>query len=227
MRVDERVSMLKFEQEVARLYAQMETLKKRGIIIQRLEYPVVEAIFLPNAPLRVMQLLADLPPGTPLPPGISPPPGAPPGAKISLQLQQDVAIGTRAFGVRLAMDDFDQRAPSLVFCDPITWEPLPAEMLHVGHHVDEQGAPSQVTIATHPIFQRPFLCMRGIREYHEHPQHSGDDWMQYRQNLGLFSTLDTVWRTCVHNACPFLVIASQGTPPNVQLGWGISPVGGK
>ncbi len=26
----------------------------------------------------------------------------------------------------------------------------------------------------------PFLCMAGVREYHEHPAHSGDHWESYR-----------------------------------------------
>jgi putative metal binding uncharacterized protein len=219
MRIDPRVSELKFEQEVERLSAQIETLKKRGVIIHRIEYPVVEAIFLPTAPLKLMQIFAEMPQDTPLPPGITLPPDVPPEMKLQFQIQHDLVIGTRVFGVRIAMDDFDQRAPSVVFCDPITWEGLPDGMIHIGNHVDQNGIMSHVTIAAHPVFKRPFLCMRGIREYHEHPQHSGDDWMQYRQDYGLFSTLDTVWKTCIHNARPFLVVASKGTPHNLQFGW--------
>lgn len=221
MRIDPRVSELKFEREVAQLYAQIETLKKRGVIIHRIEYPIVEAIFLSTAPLKLVQI-REMPTGTPLPPGIAIPPDLPPDAKLRFEHHQDLVFGTRAFGVRVALDDFDQRAPSVVFCDPITWEDLPAGMIHIGNHVDQNGVASQVIIAVHPIFKKPFLCMRGIREYHEHPQHSGDDWMQYRKHYGLFSTLDTVWRTCVHNARPFLMVASQGTPPNLQFGWTIA-----
>jgi hypothetical protein len=27
----------------------------------------------------------------------------------------------------------------------------------------------------------PFLCIAGVREYHEHPAHSGDAWELHRQ----------------------------------------------
>jgi hypothetical protein len=56
--------------------------------------------------------------------------------------------------------------------------------------------------------------MRGIREYHEHPQHTGDDWMQYRKHVGLFSTLDTIWKTCVLNANPNIILQP---PNNIQV----------
>lgn len=221
MRIDPRVAELKFEQEVARLSAQIENLKKQGVIINRIEYPVVEVIFLPTTPLKLVQIFSDMPPGIQLPPDIALP-DVPPGTKQRFELSQDLVFGTRVFGVRVLMDDFDQRAPSVIFCDPITWEKLPAGMIQIGNHVDKNGVASQVIIAPHPIFNRPFLCMRGIREYHEHPQHSGDDWMQYRKHYGLYSTIDTVLRTCVHNARPFLKFESQGTPQNVQFGWTIS-----
>ena len=26
----------------------------------------------------------------------------------------------------------------------------------------------------------PFLCIAGVREYHEHPAHSGDHWLSHR-----------------------------------------------
>lgn len=26
----------------------------------------------------------------------------------------------------------------------------------------------------------PFLCLAGVREYHEHPAHSGDSWLLHR-----------------------------------------------
>ncbi len=30
----------------------------------------------------------------------------------------------------------------------------------------------------------PFLCVAGVREYHEHPAHSGDQWELYRSSGG-------------------------------------------
>jgi hypothetical protein len=124
-------------------------------------------------------------------------------------------LASRAFGVKISLDDFDQRAPSVIFCDPFTWEELPYEKLHRGNHMGDNGTAFNVILPAHPLTKKPFLCMRGIREYHEHPQHTGDDWMLYRKHVGLFSTLDTVWKTCVLNANPNLILQ----PPNIQVNW--------
>lgn len=214
MKIEARVSKLKFEQEVERLRVQAETLKKRGVVIQTVQYPFVEAIFIPRKNL-MLHLPVNPPPGVKLPPlpsGVKIPPGTKPQYMASNELQ---ALSGRAFGVRILLDDFDQRAPSVVFCDPFTWEELPYEKLHRGNHIGDNNTPFNVLLGGHPLTKKPFLCMRGIREYHEHPQHTGDDWMQYRKHVGLFSTLDTIWKTCVRHANPNLIIQ----PPNIQVNW--------
>jgi hypothetical protein len=218
MRIDVRVSRIKFDQEVERLGNQSETQKKRGVVIQKIDFPIVEAVFIPRNNLK-LTLPIELPPGAPLPPGVSLPPDVkkmPPGAKMQLMAVKDIpSLAARAFGVRISLDDFDQRAPSVVFCDPFTWEEIPYEKLHRGQHIGDNGKAFNVILGGHPLSKRPFLCMRGIREYHEHPQHTGDDWMQYRKHVGLFSTMDTIWKTCVLNANPNLIFQ----PPNIQVNW--------
>lgn len=217
MRIDFRVLKIKFDQQVERLGNQSETLKKRGIVIQKIDSPIIYAVFIPHSSLK-LHVPIELPPDTPLPPGISLPPGVeiPPGAKMRFMAVQDIpSLAARAFGVRIALDDFDQRAPSVVFCDPFTWEEVPYENLHRGQHIGDNGKAFNVILGGHPISKKPFLCMRGIREYHEHPQHTGDDWMQYRKHVGLFSTLDTIWRTCVLHSNPNLILQ----PPNIQVNW--------
>lgn len=114
-------------------------------------------------------------------------------------------LAARAFGIRVDLTDFDQRPPGVSFRDPFTWEPLPFALLPLGQHLDEQGKAMQVVLDSHPVTKLPFLCMRGIREYHEHPQHTGDDWVLYRGHYGLFSVLSTVWRTCVEQVRPNLM----------------------
>lgn len=217
MKIDARVSKLRFEQEIGRLDAQSETLKKRGVVIHNIQFPFVEAIFIPRSILK-LHLPAELPPGAPLPPGVSLPPGMvlPPDAKMQFVTVVEIPnLASRAFGVKISLDDFDQRAPSVVFCDPFTWEELPYEKLHRGNHMGDNGTAFNVILPGHPLTKKPFLCMRGIREYHEHPQHTGDDWMLYRKHVGLFSTLDTIWKTCVLNANPNLILQ----PPNIQVNW--------
>lgn len=80
--------------------------------------------------------------------------------------------------------------------DPFTREPLRAAdmtmnmfrrppMLGVPPEMFEQLlASGQVQpaamIASHGPNERPFLCLPGVREYHEHPAHTGDSWLLHR-----------------------------------------------
>ncbi len=203
MRIDLRVSRIKFDQEVERVRNQSETLRQRGIVIQKVEFPIVEAVFIPRSYLK---LSLPVQPAS----GILIIPGT-----IQMAMTEIPNLAARSFGVRISLDDFDQRAPSVVFCDPFTWQELSYNQLHRGNHIGDNGKGFNVLLDGHPITKKPFLCMRGIREYHEHPQHTGDDWMQYRKHVGLFSTLDTIWKTCVLNANPNLIFQ----PPNITVNW--------
>ncbi|MFZ1989964.1 MAG: hypothetical protein WAW96_09355, partial [Alphaproteobacteria bacterium] len=88
MRIDVRVSRIKFDQEVERLANQSETLKKRGVVIQKIDFPIVEAVFIPRSNLKLHVPVKELPPGVPLPPL---PPGVqiPPGAKMKVMAAVD------------------------------------------------------------------------------------------------------------------------------------------
>ncbi len=72
-----------------------------------------------------------------------------------------------------------------------------------------------VLLDDHPITHKPFLCIRGIREYHEHPQHSGDDWLLYRQQMSLFSILMSLWRVTVDLVHPQMFYQ----PTGLQVNW--------
>jgi hypothetical protein len=37
-------------------------------------------------------------------------------------------------------------------------------------------------IQSHQPHHLPFLCLPGVREYHEHPAHSNDPWLGYRNS---------------------------------------------
>ena len=49
-----------------------------------------------------------------------------------------------------------------------------------------QGGAQAQLVAAQPLMQAygdddiPFLCIEGVREYHEHPAHSGDKWESHR-----------------------------------------------
>jgi Predicted metal binding domain len=113
------------------------------------------------------------------------------------------------FGAELDFTNYDIWPPSLTFADPLTREPWPngmnspvnivagAAMIPLFIRFRPNTAdPNQFTMEVPVICQgntgRAFLCMRGVREYHEHPAHSGDSWLQYRgTGIGtLFYILD-------------------------------------
>lgn len=113
------------------------------------------------------------------------------------------------FGVELDFTNYDMWPPSVRFVDPLTREPwppgtsTPINIVLNGRpaplflrFVEDENQPGTVS-AQQPVLSQanqgpPFLCMRGIREYHEHPAHSGDPWLQYRgTGIGsLFYILD-------------------------------------
>lgn len=48
----------------------------------------------------------------------------------------------------------------------------------------------------HPSTGRPFICMRGAREYHTHPSHVGDPWEALKSNssYSLGGILTQLWK---------------------------------
>ena len=216
MKIDFQVSKTKFEKEVSLLKSQGKMLDKWGVVIRDIDFPVVKAIFIPNIILK-LTLPVEIPPGSKLPDGVTLPPNVGPSAKMHFLATNEIPnLSARAFGAKISLADYDQRAPSVIFCDPFNWDEIPYGKLFRGHHIDDKGQSFNVTLGNHPLTKKPFLCMRGIREYHEHPQHSGDDWMQYREHYGLFSTIQTIWKTCIQGAIPNIIIQS---PKQVQVNW--------
>jgi hypothetical protein len=72
--------------------------------------------------------------------------------------------------VRLMCDDWNDQPPaiSLLAADG---SPL-SQLMANGTGVFHQGP--------HPQTNRPFVCMRGAREYHTHPSHIADPWESLR-----------------------------------------------
>lgn len=200
MRIDGAVCRAKFDQEVQRLESQRETLAGWGCWVARVAFPVIDVVFVPRAPLVVTE---------------------PMRASSIIVVQRpplvDRKVGflaARAFGARISLDDYDQRAPSVVFRDPWTWEVLGPEALPAATFLDEGGGAMPIMQGGHPATGLPFLCARGIREYHDHPQHGGDDWMLYRGSMGAFHAISVVWRTCIMAIRPRIASAS-----SFNIGW--------
>jgi hypothetical protein len=109
-----------------------------------------------------------------------------------------VPLSVVPVALRITFENYDLWPPSVTFIDPQTREPSPP---HVRAIVLTTEGPRDVLIDGHPVTQRPFLCIPGIREYHNHPQHSGDGWLIHRATGAghLLNICDRVSRFMVSN----------------------------
>jgi hypothetical protein len=115
--------------------------------------------------------------------------------------------------VRFDYSNYDLWPPSLTFIDPFTREPTQPflDALHAGGDGPRNAIPG-----LHPTTGRPFLCLPGVREYHAHPQHSGDDWLLHRTaGEGRLAVLSThIWQWMVRTVIGLRVLI-QTVPPEL------------
>jgi hypothetical protein len=100
--------------------------------------------------------------------------------------------------VRVDFTNFDVWAPSVEFIDPFTGDyALPTVQAIVA---SDEG-PRDLIVQGHPATGRPFFCVPGVRQYHDHPQHSGDSWLLHRESgEGSLATIcDRLWRSMARN----------------------------
>ena len=84
-----------------------------------------------------------------------------------------VVAGKRDLRLRLACDDWDEQPPSITLlqADGGAWLSPPSGGIF--------------NASSHPITGRPFICMRGVREYHTHDSHRNESWASYRGQQGM------------------------------------------
>ncbi len=87
--------------------------------------------------------------------------------------------------LKLACDDWNDLPPSITLH---TADGTPLSALLNNPTGVFNGGP-------HPVTHRPFVCMRGSREYHTHPSHVADRWesLQNLANYNLGCILTQVW----------------------------------
>jgi hypothetical protein len=204
MRLSPAVNRLKYETEVSRLREQQEILEAKGIfVLARSSHPVVEVAFVPR---NKMSLIGAIQQTVLL---------LPQSRQPRMTAFEMPSLAGRAFKVRFDLSDYDLHPPSLEFRDFWTDSFLEYPMMFRALEFEPQRKQHEVLLGDHPTTKRPFLCMRGVREYHEHPQHTGDEWLMYRNNMSLFSIILSVWRVTVDLTSPH-VIPHQG---GVQITW--------
>jgi hypothetical protein len=154
------VSRAKFDREIAEYHDLGSDYRRRGWLLVRAEFP------------WILVVLAA--------PQLKPP-----------------AIVT---GVAFDYTNYDMRPPSVRLVDPFTGNPYKAKELptHLKRSVESAGPPipglqlplgaEARFVAQQPLMQwygpddTPFLCIAGVREYHDHPGHSGDAWELHRRS---------------------------------------------
>lgn len=156
--VDPVVSEAKFARELLYFRTREDEYRRRGWWLQRAEFPEVFVVFAT--------------------PHLKPP-----------------AV---VFGAMLDFTNYDLWAPSVRLVDPFTCEPYKAsELPSLLNRRTTSAAPAvfaalapmgakPMVVEDVPLMQAygpdeiPFLCLPGVREYHDHPGHSGDPWLLHR-----------------------------------------------
>jgi hypothetical protein len=129
------------------------------------------------------------------------------------ELEVDVAFSARLpigplndlvaipLALRFDFRNYDVWPPSVRLIDPLNrrWLGVPRVRALDFESVTGPGAPLDLFVGGHPETGKTFLCKVGTREYHSHFEHSGDDWLLYRdQGYGTLGRLcDVLWRTAV------------------------------
>jgi hypothetical protein len=124
-------------------------------------------------------------------------------AMLAIQLRPVAVV----CGVLIDFSNYDLDPPSVRLVDPITRVPYRARdlptVLHRRQVLEIPGAAAGAQmVGAVPLMQAhapediPFLCVPGVREYHNHPAHTGDSWLAHRgKGSGkLFSILHTIYQ---------------------------------
>jgi hypothetical protein len=152
MIADPSVSRRKFEREVATAKAH-KPFHEQGVWILRAEYPVVFAVLITGNPLPVLR-------------GV-------------------------ICGVHIDFTDYDARPPSVRFVDPFSEAPLhfdkcPWKFIQTKMLSEPTNQTDMQRVEVTPLLQafdmnKPFLCLPGVKEYHDSSAHSGDSWFLHRK----------------------------------------------
>jgi Predicted metal binding domain len=154
--VDLSVSRRKFDREIADFHEVRRSYERRGWFLVEAEFPMVFVLL------------------------------------TASQLRPSVLV----VGVLFDYTNYDSWPPSVILVDPFTREPYPAKDLPTALNralpsraIELPGVPGQLQVqGAQPLMQAqtpdevPFLCLAGVREYHNHPGHSGDVWELHRSS---------------------------------------------
>jgi putative metal binding uncharacterized protein len=105
------------------------------------------------------------------------------------------------FSVELDYSNWDFEPPALRVINPFTKAVLRNNEVGVQFlQWNNEAQDAQSLLVGHDI---PFLCIPGIREYHQHFHHSGDSWMLYRTR-GEGKLTDIIEKIIKHATLPLV-----------------------
>ncbi len=121
--------------------------------------------------------------------------------------------------VRLDYTNYDLWPPSVEFINVFTGEFAPPPVQAFAQ--TDEGL-RNLLVGSHPDTNRPFFCVPGTRQYHEHPQHSGDSWLLHRGDRegSLITICERIWRSMARSLVGLqvqVVTLPPGAPQHAQL----------
>lgn len=152
MFVNPVISRKKFEREVAQFRAEWKAYHRRGVWLMDATFPDVLFLF------------------------------------TSTQIKPHAMV---AFGAVINFEDYDAEPPSVSLVHPVTLEKLKKRELPHDFRTRVRRVavgpgqvadiPDQFLAVAFDDEKPPFICLQGVREYHNHPAHDGDSWWLHRK----------------------------------------------
>jgi hypothetical protein len=195
MRIDTAISKKKYEKEIRLLLENTAEWRKRGCFFLQHSFPYIDALFVPKNSLLII-------------PGVSI--SGQNGLQPLMVARNDVT--GRTFGARIDMTDYDVIAPSVKFFDAHNWEPATLENLPKAMFIPPDGGQHFNILHNHLITGAPFLCLEGIREFYDHPQHDNENWFINRAGFGLHYIIDSICRTFCEYTVPVFQLNNSWLP---------------
>lgn len=133
---------------------------------------------------------------------------------------------TVVIGAAINFENYDFWPPSVTLANPFTRQPylmknLPVQMPRIGAGIPPDLLAQLQAGLLPPGFQlpldnllqsaspedKPFLCVPGVREYHNSPAHSGDSWLLHRgKGEGtLHFIIETIYKYAIKSIVGFHV----------------------
>jgi hypothetical protein len=173
---DLNATRAKFDRQVAAFDKHAVSYRREGIVCLGIVFPIFEFCFLAKETQFSLNMNIHVPEC---------------GKVVNTQVGVHRQLPQYLFSIRLDYSNFDAVPPSLRIISPFNSE-LVSEvgfMPFISPGQQNPNAPlaksfehTNQNILLKDNEDKLFICLRGVKEYHAHPQHSGDSWFLYRKS---------------------------------------------